>query len=121
MDTNKESAGQVEVITLDGEKWVIGESLRKFDRSGEKNFSTWIKRRIEVLKMKNGTDYICSEGILFSPEAVVRIIDYERQKSAPKPKHLTMSERRTERINNPPPEKRRGPLINPFGFLGGRR
>ena len=123
MDTNKKNAAQLEVITLDGEKWVIGESLRKFDRSGDDCFSTWIKRRIEALKLKDGTDYIRCEGILFSTGAAARIIDYERQKNAPKPKHLSMAERRMERINNPVdiPPKRRGALINPFDIPGGWR
>jgi phage anti-repressor protein len=123
MDTNKESAGQLEVITLDGEKWVIGESLRKFDRSGDDCFSTWIKQRIEALKLKDGTDYIRCEGVLFSTGAAARIIDYERQKKAPKPKRLSMAERRMERINNPvdTPPKRRGILINLFDVQGGKR
>jgi hypothetical protein len=120
MDTNKENTGQLEVITLDGEKWVIGESLRKFDRSGEYSFSAWIKQRIEALKLKNGIDYIRSEGILFSTGAAVRIIDYECRKSAPKP---NPKKKNVDEYGLPilPPPKRRGPLINPFDFLGGWR
>jgi hypothetical protein len=122
MDTDKENAGQVEAVTLDGEKWVIGESLHKFDHKVSASFAAWIKLRIESLKLKNGIDYRHDDihGYLFTIASAQRIIDYERRKSAPKP---NPKKKNVDEYGLPilPPPKRHGPLINPFDFLGGWR
>ena len=124
MDTDKGQAGQLEVIMLDGERWVLAESLhRALGVDGE--YDTWFNTVIKEFHLKSKLDYAHPrvEGDALSIGAAQRVIDRLRHKEAiaqmkANPKRRNRRGVEVDEYGNPVhpprPEKRRGRLITPW-------
>jgi hypothetical protein len=92
----------VDVITIDGAKWVPADSLQAC-LNIKKETKAWFRSCVAKFKFRNKTDWLGSPHFVFSPEAADTILS----NTTP-----------LDEYGLPilPPEKRKGPLINPFKF-----
>ncbi|MDR0487047.1 MAG: hypothetical protein LBG91_02245 [Treponema sp.] len=118
MEQSVSGKKQVEVLSVDGEKYVTGSSLLNALGTELKSFDDWFKNQKKKQKLVRGIDYIKSEsGMLFSFEAATRSFE-----KADKPTVQRGRPRKSrygyelDEYGLPilPPQKRRGVLINPY-------
>jgi len=116
---NGKSFDQVEVLSFDDAKYVIGNSLFKAVGKASGNFNNWFKNQAKKHKLVHEKDYVhYGEEILFSCEAAVRI--FERgNKPKTEPRSSPRKSRHGYELDEYglpilPPQERRGALINPY-------
>jgi hypothetical protein len=109
---------QVEVLSVDGEKYVIGTSLSKAAGIVPENSADWIRHQIARRKLILNEDWKDSdEGILFSFKAAARIFaQIDKPKIVKRGRPCSSYGYELDEYGLPilPPQKRRGVLINPY-------
>jgi hypothetical protein len=115
---NEANAGQVEVLSIDGMKYVTSESFFKVIGIASEKAAHWISNTVKNRKLIRGVDFIDSdEGVLFTFEAATRLFE-----NIKKPKKVKPSSQFSKRgypldeygLPILPPQKRQGALINPY-------
>jgi hypothetical protein len=105
----------VKVITVDGEKWVTSESLQDACGNRERP-DRWLRKKKRDL-IENADYKKFDNGLLFSFKSAVKIFEAARAQKPALPK--TKRGRQSYPLDEYglpvlPPEKRKGPLINPY-------
>jgi len=116
---NEKSMGQVEVLSIDGQKYVIGESLARAAGIAPDKSAKWRRNQIERQMLVRNEDYKdYGEDILFSREAAAKILEYAKKAKPPSGDRPRKSKHGYEldEYGLPilPPQERRGALINPY-------
>ena len=108
----------VEVLSIGGEKYVVGKSLAETLGITPDNFDNWFKNKKNKKQIICGIDYIDSEvGALFFFNSASRI--YENANKPKKPKENMRKSRKGHELDECglpvlPSQRRRGELINPY-------
>ena len=116
---NEKNIDHVEVLSIDGEKYVLGKSFSKLFGITPDNFDDWFKHQKKKWKLVCGIDYIDSEAdVLFFFKTAARIFDYINKPKAGHQGRPSKSRHGYELdgygLPILPPQKRRGTLINPY-------
>jgi hypothetical protein len=82
--------------------WVTADSVRGY-LNVKIPPDVWMRRTVTKFKFRSGTDWLRKPQFLFSPVAAQKVIS-----DSPRLDEYGLP--------IPPPEKRRGPLINPYRF-----
>ena len=116
---NEKNIGQVEVLSFDGQKYVIGESLAKAAGIAKEKSAKWFNYQIEKRNLVRNIDYRdYGSDILFSLEAAAKIFDNINKPKA-EPRGRSSKSRHGYELDEYglpvlPPQERRGALINPY-------